>query len=167
MHPDDTLPDRAVRIPLRARDGSIRAYTLVDAGIAEWANQWRWHLHDGHAGRNGHLGGRRIRILLHREILGLTYGDKLEGDHINRDKLDNRRSNVRVVPHNGQKQNVPSRPGSSSKFRGVDLFKRTGRWRASVTVNRVVHHLGYFSTEIEAAEVARVARLRLMLYAVD
>lgn len=37
MHDQDT-----VRIPLRARDGSIRAYALVDAADAEWLSQWTW-----------------------------------------------------------------------------------------------------------------------------
>ena len=44
MHPDDTCPDGAVRIPLRARDGSIRAYTVVDAADAEAARLARARL---------------------------------------------------------------------------------------------------------------------------
>lgn len=65
-------------IPLSARDGSIRAYAIVDATDAHWINQWRWHLDKGYARRNEWRDGKCIAILLHRELLGLRSGDGLE-----------------------------------------------------------------------------------------
>lgn len=165
MHPEDTT----ARIPLRARDGSIRAYALVDAADAEWANQWRWSLGKGYALRIGCAGGSRQTILLHRELLGLSPGDGLEGDHINRDRLDCRRANLRVVPKKGQPnhQNVSSHRGATSRHRGVSWDKRNGKWFVKVWAGGKHHYLGLFADEEEAAQVARDARLRLMPYAVD
>jgi hypothetical protein len=31
-------------IPLRARDGSVKAWALIDAADAAWLNQWRWSM---------------------------------------------------------------------------------------------------------------------------
>lgn len=161
MHDDLTLPDGSVRIPLRARDGSVRAYAIVDAADAEFANQWRWCLNDGYAVCRTHS------ARLHRVLLGLTHGDGLEGDHINRDRLDNRRANLRVLTKAGNCQNKSSYTGAASPFRGVHWHKTSGKWLANVRANGKVHHLGLFATQEEAAEVAREGRRRLLPHAID
>jgi hypothetical protein len=162
MQPDDT-----VRIPLRARDGSVRAYALVDAADAEWANQWRWSLNEGYAHRGTTVNGRDCKIYLHREILGLTPGDGLEGDHIDRDRLNNRRSNLRVIPKRAQQQNISTAHRSSSIHRGVSWDKSENKWRVSVRHDGRQLHGGYFTSEDDAAIAARNLRLRLMPYATD
>jgi hypothetical protein len=175
MHWDDTVPDGAVRIPLRARDGSIRAYTLVDATDANWVNQWRWYLDaSGYAVRGQYLPGRgrgrNTRVIrLHRELLGLTHGDDLEGDHISRNRLDNRRANLRPVPQQGRAnmQNMVSHAGSTSSHRGVYWDKWARKWRAQIGSGNTRRCLGSFDSEIEAAEVARAARAQFMPFAVD
>jgi hypothetical protein len=173
MQGDDTT----VRVPLRAKDGTVRAYALIDAADAEFVNQWRWHLsRKGYVERSQYLGrsqkdGSKPRYLvsifkLHRELLGLSAGDGIEGDHVNRDKLDNRRQNLRSVSHPGNVQNTSARGGSSA-YRGVSWRSDTCKWRAFTRFNGKMIHLGSFSTETEAAEAARAARARLMPYAVD
>jgi hypothetical protein len=161
------LDDGSARIPLYARDGNVVGYSTVDAADAAVLDRWTWRLTLGYAKRGQMIDGQFRHILMHRAILGLTHGDGLEGDHINRDKLDNRRENLRIVTPHGQKQNVPSRRNSSSRFRGVSFFKRTGRWIAHVRVNGKSMHLGYFATELEAADAARIGRSRFMPYAID
>lgn len=161
-----------VRIPLRARDGSIRAYAIVDANDAEWAMQYRWHVVNGYVSRSEYRGGGRKksriqRILMHRDLLGLVPFDGIEVDHRNRNRLDNRRSNLRTATRAEQVQNVSSRPGSSSQYRGVSWREDGQVWRAYIQVNGKNTYLGNFASEEEAAEVAREARLRLMPYAVD
>ncbi len=88
-----------VRMPLRARDGTIRAYAIVDARDVGLAIH-RWHLsNDEYAHRRtSRTDGKRVVLALHREVLGLVPGDGLEGDHINlRNRLDCRRSNLRIA----------------------------------------------------------------------
>jgi hypothetical protein len=105
---------------------------------------------------------------LHRELMGLTHGNTLTVDHLNLDKLDNRRANLRVIPQSGQPQNRPQvNNGWTSRYRGVSWHALTGQWRARVGIGGKEHHLGTFSSEEEAAEVARAARLRLMPFATD
>ena len=82
-------PD-SIRIPLHARDGSIRAHAVIDECDAHFATH-RWRLHSaGYA--KGRIDGQDA--LLHRAILGLARGDGLEVDHIDGDKLNCRRSNL-------------------------------------------------------------------------
>lgn len=155
-----------VRIPLRAKDGSVRAYVTVDAVDADWVNRWRWALSGGYAYRTARVDGRKVTVWLHRALLGLVPGDRIEGDHIDRDRLGCRRSNLRILTGAANSQNVGAR-GGSSQYRGVSWDKAKGKWLAQARAGGMNHHLGRFSTELEAAEAARVGRRRLMPYALD
>lgn len=142
-------------IPLSSRDGALRGISLVDAEDAFWLIEWPWRLHSaGYAFRGEKRRGRYRTILLARLLLGLRDGDPLTADHINRDRLDNRRSNLRVVTRAQNNQNVTSRRGSSSTYRGVSWNKRLGKWQATATCAGRRVHLGFFDTEVLAAGVA-------------
>jgi hypothetical protein len=169
-------PDGAsAQIPLRARDGSVRAYTTVDAADAEWLSKWRWCLDkNGYVTRKAYLGGgganrQMVNFRLHRELLGLPPAteDDREVDHRDLDKLNNRRSNLLIVTHAQQMQNRPSLPGSSSRYRGVYWSKARQRWVASVKTGGKTHHFGHFSSEEAAAKAARAGRSKLLPFATD
>lgn len=162
--------DGTVSIPLCAIDGSVRAYAIVDAADADWVNQWVWRLNDdGYAKRNQRIDGTCRNIPLHRALLGLVYGDGLDGDHIDKNRLNCTRANLRVLPHKGRpnNQNCEGRKNSTSRYRGVSWYRSYGLWVAQVRSNGKKIHVGYFSDEVEAAEAAREARRRLLPYAVD
>jgi hypothetical protein len=73
-----------------------------------------------------------------------------EIDH--RNKLDNRRSNLRRATKQQQKGNEGLRRDNISGFRGVSRYKSTGKWRSQICINGKVTHLGLFLTKIEAAK---------------
>lgn len=160
------------KIPLRNKKQEIIAFTLVDDSDFDYLNQWRWNLSGrGYVERREHRSEvpndvRRL-IPMHRVILGLTRGDPVEADHINRNKLDNQRINLRKTTHAQNLQNQSSRVGSTSRFRGVTWFKRDKRWRAQGYSNGTVMHLGYFENEIEAAVAARDFRLKTMTHSIE
>lgn len=80
---------------------------------------------------------------MHRFLLGLGCGDKRQVDHENRDGLDNRRDNLRVVTH---QQN-----GFNRGAKGYSWFR--GKCQAHIKVNGKNIHLGYFDTPAEAHAV--------------
>lgn len=149
-------------IRVQARGGDVLA--RIDASDAAYLSQFRWRLTKGYAVREEWEAGTRRSVRMHREILGLVPGDGVQADHINRDRLDNRRSNLRVATAAQNRQNVPNR-GGTSRFRGVSLFKRTGKWEAQSMLNgRHIYH-GCFDDEIEAARAAQAFRDEHMPYA--
>lgn len=145
------------RLPLHARDGAVRAWVIVDDDDFSHLGQWRWSLdHQGYACRK--KGGRKGSVVrMHRELLGLSTLDRVEVDHVNRIKLDNRRHNLRVVPVGSQPQNTSGLEDASSRFRGVT---RKGRyWLAQVGMTNAAgvtenHYLGVYQREQDAAAVA-------------
>lgn len=116
---------------------------------------------------------KRKTVLMHRQILGMAPDDRRSGDHKNRNRLDNRRSNLRVIPLLAQPQNqgktklFKGKP-TESKYRGVYKVKKDGGkwyggWKAVVDGK----YLGYFASEEAAAEVAQQYRLQTMPHALD
>lgn len=89
-------------------------------------------------------------LRLSRLIMGLQYGNPLQVDHDNHDVLDNRRSNLVVVTHAENCQNLLSKLGGSSRYRGVSWDTRSSRWEARGKLNYKTYRLGYFITEEEA-----------------
>lgn len=161
--PDGT----SVMIPLRTRGGIVRAYTVVDADKADWVNQWRWYQNSGgYATRQPDHRSNTV-IYLHRALLGLTPEDRVDVDHRDRDRLNNRLSNIRELPKGGNAQNTPAHRDSTSSHRGVCWAKHKGQWQATGSINGKAVNLGYFDSELEAAETARVHRSIHLVYAVD
>lgn len=156
------MADVLTRIPLRNRDRVIVAHAVIDEADAEQA-LLTWCLDvTGYAARMiwGHP---QRKVYLHRAIMGLLARDGREVDHIDGDKLDCRRSNMRVTTRSQNMQNVPSR-ASRSKFRGVSPVARANgvvAWRAYAQGR----HVGYYVTEDQAAAAAASARSRCMPYA--
>lgn len=89
-------------------------------------------------------------VRMHRLILGLRPGDP-HVDHVDTNGLNNQRANLRVASRaqNGMNRRVQPH---SSRFKGVSLFRRTGRWMASITVDGEQRYLGSFASEIDAAD---------------
>ena len=96
--------------------------------------------------------------LLHRIILSAKPGQIV--DHINCDKNDNRRSNLRFVDtYQNQQNRKGANRNSRSGIRGVDYIESSGRWRAQITVKYVNNFLGNFSTKEEATAARKAAEV--------
>lgn len=117
---------------------------VVDDRDYVFLSQFTWYF-DGKYARRVEAGKTKM---MHREILDTPLG--FDTDHINGNKLDNRRENLRIAT---RKQNLANKLkfGGSSKYKGVSLFKRTGKWTAQICPDGEKIHLGYFSSEEEAA----------------
>jgi hypothetical protein len=154
-------------IPLRARDGSVRAWTVVDLADHASLSSMRWFL-DAH-GYAAHTTPRPNHrgVLLHRFLLGLDVGDGRYGDHKNRIRLDNRRENLRVVTRRQNNQNTSSQRGVTSAHRGVSWDKNLSKWTARAGLDGKCWYLGVFADELEAAEVAAGFRRRWMPYSME
>jgi len=82
-------------------------------------------------------------------------------DHINRNRLDNRISNLRVVTRSVNAHNSPSRGKSGVK--GVSFKKRDKVWAAYITVNYKTQHLGSFKNFADAVAARKAAETSAIL----
>ena len=90
-------------------------------------------------------------LFKHRIIWKLVKGyDPETIDHINGDRKDNRIENLRDVPIGLNVRNKLAR-GGASKFKGVYIDKRSGKYGSRIKLNKKTMHLGTYLSEIDAA----------------
>ena len=88
---------------------------------------------------------------MHREILKAP--DGIYVDHINRNGLDNRKANLRLATRQQNARNTPkTRRTTHSKYTGVSLRARHGKWCATIFANGRNTHLGHFDNQLDAAK---------------
>lgn len=92
--------------------------------------------------------GKTDRI--HRVIMNIN-DPMVFIDHIDGNKYNNTRENLRISNASLNSQNKKKRLGTSSKYMGVRYHKIERNWQAQITVNCVRKHLGSFSNEEDAA----------------
>jgi len=130
-------------------------YFLVDKEDYGKCSTIRWYLHpQGYAAyylNNGTPDHKTI--LAHRLVLGIE-DEKCDHrtrvtHHINKNKLDNRRNNLRIV---SQKTNVLDREITIGWGKGYRWHKRDKAFQARICINGIEIHIGNFRTEKEAHE---------------
>lgn len=122
--------------------------TVVDDDVYEWASKRKWRL-----SKHGYVSYREgeKRIMLHR-LIAQTPEDYIT-DHINGNKLDNLRCNLRVVTNKQNVWNNGIRNDNSSGYRGVWYRKERCKWQAEIKANGKKYSLGCYKTPEEAAIV--------------
>lgn len=113
-----------------------------------------WHLSNGYAARRKKkleppLGEKRAFIYMHREIIKCPLGFNI--DHINHNRSDNRKINLRVCTKSQNQANRLKKKKASSIYKGVCWNKNRGMWQTSIKVNNSPFLVGLFNTEKEAA----------------
>lgn len=119
---------------------------IVDGEWYDILHQWNWSVNNyGYATRrkDGKI------TLMHRVIIGALKGQ--ETDHRNHDKLDNRRSNLRICTTQQNQFNRLKHKECGSRFKGVGYDNNREKWIAFCKHNKKTKNLGRFNTEIEAA----------------
>lgn len=125
----------------------------VDPDVFFWAKNLCWFV-DVRGYVSTRTGARTV--VLHRLLMDNPKG--LDVDHINGDKADNRRANLRAVTRQQNIRNSGPRRRAASRYKGVTLHKR-GKWNARIVVNGRNLHLGLFVAEEAAAKAYDAAAL--------
>jgi hypothetical protein len=124
---------------------------LVDDEDYAWLSQSRWAcLKIGYA--SAKIDGKQC--YMHRIITGAQPGQYV--DHIDGNKLNNQRTNLRLCTCRQNHWNKPKQTthkqwkGQRSIYKGVERIPN--KWRARIKANGERIHIGVFDSEIEAAK---------------
>jgi len=129
---------------------------LIDEQDTDVAGPWKWRVtHNGYVYRNS-WGAVQVKIYLHRAIMRVTHASReVEVDHINHDKLDNRRENLRLCTRSlNNAARLGNRKRKYSDYRGVTYAKskKTKPWKAQIGYRGKNVNIGRYKTEEEAAK---------------
>lgn len=122
----------------------------------------KWNLHNaGYAQLGSHKAERYAHRIVLKRMMGRDFAKGELTDHINRNKLDNRRENLRVANKSINTINRGQDPRNTTGYKGVYLFHPkhyrdkgwAKRWSARVYRNGIEKTLGYFTTPEEAHSV--------------
>ncbi len=131
-------------------------YAIVDAEDFEKLNQYKWHCtYNGYACRSVYISGiknkKQVYVFMHNTVCPAPAG-KIT-DHVNRNKLDNRKANLRPAT---QKQNVWNRrikkENRKTQYNGIMWRRDRKKWRVRLTINGRQRTFGHYDDEIEAAK---------------
>lgn len=145
--------------------GRLVATTLVDA--ADWPDlsSTRWV-----RAACGYAVGGHPQRKLHRVLMSAAPTEEV--DHINGDRLDNRRGNLRLVSRAQQAQNVArrARPADRGVYfepLTVSGHPRKKPWYAAVMVDGIRHKSQFFVSKEEAKVAAVELRRRWCTHSVE
>lgn len=150
MQPEEIPPFGMSEIILSGKYAANRV-TLVDEDDYFWlSTRSLWVNKNGYA--TIFWGGKTAYV--HREIMEKHYGPLHEKqvDHINGNRLDNRKVNLRPTDRQGNTRNVGRHEDKkSSRYKGV--FNRGGTYAAIVRTNGIAYNFGSYASEDDAAIV--------------
>lgn len=152
------IKDDYAEIILKDKNKREIARTKIDLEDIDKIKYIKWHFIKtrGYA-RGNNKNGKDF--MLHRFLLNPEDNEFV--DHINGDKLDNRKCNLRIVTksQNGMNSKTPS--NNTSGVKGVYWDKRSEKWEASIQINMKKRCLGYFKEKEDAIKARREAEKRL------
>ena len=108
-------------------------------------NRQKWHINI-----NGYPMNSTTSTLMHKMIRPYDSHDMVV-HHINSNRTDNRRENLAVVSPVINAHQKKKKRNASSKYFGVNYDKQHKKWRAKITENGKLLHLGRYEKEEDAA----------------
>lgn len=127
-------------------------FTLIDDVDFDKINKYKWYFDGRYAYKNFYnkILKKTLPFGLHRYILNLKRKDGKEVDHINGNKLDNRRCNLRICTKSENKQNRNLKTNTSG-YNGVR--KKRNKWETKIIKNYKYYHIGIYD-DPELAAIA-------------
>jgi hypothetical protein len=133
----------SVKIPVISK--GIVYYYIIDKFDLERSQCYAWSY------ANGYIYNGKHRMLLHRFLMYVLDKPEVKIDHINGNKLDNRKSNLRICTSQQNNMNQKKSKSNTTGFKGVSLDKKSGKYQTQIQKDRNLMHLGRFSSAEEAA----------------
>lgn len=150
---------------LRRKNGIVLE-ALIDTDDFNIANSFKgtWYASNDEYVRGWIMNGKK-NIHLHREIL--IPAENKQVDHINHNKLDNRKINLRIVTNSQNRQNLLPQNNSKTRIRGVTWCSRDKIYLARIRVNNKLIYQKYFKNIEDAAREISNARKKYMPFAIN
>lgn len=127
-------------------------FALIDSEDWDKIKDYYWSL------KHGYFCNKQLNTGLHRFLMSPNKDEEV--DHINRNKIDNRKSNLRIVSRSQNCKNRSRQHDNKSGYTVVCFDDTTNKWRARITVDNKVIYLGYYKKLEDAVKIRREAEIK-------
>jgi hypothetical protein len=127
-------------------DAKRKWLIMVDDEDYKKLNNFHWQA-DKYGIVSRHI-GKKKHILMYRQIMNAPLG--IEIDHIDGNRLNNQKSNLRFATSSQNKMNRGPRKDNKSGYKGVSWHKERNKWTARIMINGEYKHLGLFDNILNA-----------------
>jgi hypothetical protein len=142
-----------IKIELCNENKEVAGYAIIDKEDYEHVKGYRWYKHI-----SGYAYNSSTKTFLHQHIAQLM-GIK-NTDHINRDRSDNRKTNLREATLFENARNKGVRKNSKSGYTGVNWITNESKYRAYINVSDKKIPLGGFDNPVDAAKAYNEAAVK-------
>lgn len=143
------------------KEGNVSGTFKIDLDMIDFVKTHKIHKHyDGYAIYKADDNHRDMR--LHRKVLGVECSDNsIYVDHINRDKSDNRKCNLRLVTPEQNARNTGMYSHNTSGYKGISFCKKRQRWEVYIHKNNKKINLGLYDKLNDAIQARELGELFL------
>lgn len=151
------LYDDCAKIVLYNSKGIEVAETMIDLNDVEKCRNYKWFIDCGYV----KMRVNKKNYYLHSFLMNNKFNEtNFTIDHINRDKLNNRKNNLRLATMQQNAVNKSITTRNTSGCTGVYWYEKYNRWTSQIRFNNGRFHLGYFDNKEDAIKARREAELK-------
>jgi len=147
--------NKICKVILRDQQGYFKAESIIDIEDYEKIRGCKWFFN-----AVGYCYCEKLRTPIAHVILNHEPNNKILIDHKNRNKLDNRKSNLRLCNKSQNAINSKIRVDNTSGVRGVYWNNQKNKWQAQIGINGKVINLGRFKNKKDAAKARKNAETK-------
>lgn len=143
--------DDYAEIIVRNKQGAIKGKALIDLDDVDKCKRFKWGMYS-----NGYFYGninKILRIRLHRFVLGLDdWNINNEVDHINRNRADNRKSNLRIVNRSDNNKNRNKSCSKAVNMNNDNVYfdKKRNRYYVRYNYQKITYNTSYYKNRDDA-----------------
>lgn len=143
--------DDYAEIIVRNKQGAIKGKALIDLDDVDKCKRFKWGMYS-----NGYFYGninKILRIRLHRFVLGLDdWNINNEVDHINRNRADNRKSNLRIVNRSDNNKNRNKSCSKAVNMNNDNVYfdKKRNRYYERYNYQKITYNTSYYKNRDDA-----------------
>lgn len=148
------IKDNSAIIYLYNKEGEKIAEALIDIEDVDRVKNYKWRLSYGYANN------RMTGISLQNLIMNFTSDGVYIIDHINRNRLDCKKSNLRLVNYTVNGYNKGKQSNNTSGYPGIIWNKHNKNWNVNIKINGKTIRIGTFKGQKDAIEARQKGELQ-------
>lgn len=131
---------------------------VIDTEDIKRVSAYPWSVKNGYIiCKSSSMAGAKKAIPLHRFLMNLPYDSSQIVDHINRNPLDCRKSNLRLVTEEQNSMNCSLAANNKTGYRGVSYVESVNKYQAAISLCNKDIFLGRSKDPIECAQMYNIA----------